>query len=119
MFLSLQHKKFDVYKVSSQLLVECYRIAIKLPATEQYNLIQQIKRAAVSVRLNLAEGSSRKSLQERKRFYEIARGSLIEIDTAFEICVILSYLNEHDLQNVGDLLNRAFAMLTKMIAVNS
>ena len=119
MFLSLQHKKFDVYKVSNLLLIECYKTAIKLPIGEQYNLVQQIKRAAVSVRLNLAEGSSRKSLQERKRFYEIARGSLIEIDAAFEICVGLSYLKEGDLQNVGVLLNRVFAMLTKMISVNS
>ena len=119
MFLTLEHKKFDVYTVSSQLLLECYRIVIKLPATELYNLSQQIKRAAVSVRLNLAEGSSRKSLQERIRFYEIARGSLVEIDAAFEICVGLNYVKEGDLQNVGKLLNRVFAMLTKMISVNS
>ena len=119
MFLSLQHKKFDVYKVSHLLLIECYKIAIKLPIGEQHNLVQQIKRAAVSVRLNIAEGSSRKSSQERKRFYEIARGSLIEIDAAFEICVGLSYLKEDDLQNVGELLNRVFAMLTKMMSVNS
>ena len=119
MFLLLEHKKFDVYKISSQLLVECYHITIKLPVTEQYNLVQQIKRAAVSVRLNLAEGSSRRSSPERKRFYEIARGSLIEIDAAFEICVELNYLGKDQLTNAGNLLNRTFAMLTKMINVNS
>jgi four helix bundle protein len=119
MFLTLEHKKFDVYKVSSQLLLECYRMSIKLPVTEKYNLIDQIRRASVSVRLNLAEGSSRKSSLERKRFYEIARGSLIEIDTAFEICVDLNYLNRDDLTNMGNLLNRAFSMITKMIYVNS
>jgi len=119
MFLTLQHKKFDVYEITGQLVVECYRIVIRLPATEQYNLSQQIKRAAVSVRLNLAEGSSRRTSLERKRFYEIARGSLIEVDAAFEVCVELNYLNKDELKDVGNLLNRAFGMITKMIDVNS
>jgi four helix bundle protein len=48
-------------------------------------MVQQIRRAAMSVHLNIAEGCSRKSIVERRRFFEIARGSVIEIDTAIGI----------------------------------
>ncbi|WP_226998928.1 four helix bundle protein [Flavisolibacter tropicus] len=78
-------------------------------------MVQQIRRAALSVKLNLAEGASRKSSIERSRYLEIARGSVIEIDAALETAVDLHYLNAGELNNTGILLNRCFAMLSKMI----
>jgi len=78
-------------------------------------MVQQIRRAALSVKLNLAEGSSRKSIVERKRFLEIARGSLVEIDAALETAVDLNYFKREDIAIVGELLNKCFAMLSKMI----
>ena len=57
-------------------------------------MIQQIRRAALSVVLNIAEGCSRKSEAERKRFFEISRGSLIEIDAAFDIANELGTLEK-------------------------
>ncbi len=119
MFLTLEHKKFDVYLVSHELLLECYKLVIKLPNSELFNLVQQIRRASLSIKLNIAEGSSRKSPIERRRFYEIARGSVIEIDSAFEVCVALKYLHEEELQTIGILINRCFSMLSKMIWVNN
>jgi four helix bundle protein len=79
MFLQLAHTKLDVYKVSQELALECYRITKQFPNEEKFALVQQIRRTATSVHLNLAEGCSRKSEAERKRFFEISRGSLIEI----------------------------------------
>jgi len=58
-----------------------------LPAEERFNMVQQIRRAALSVYLNITEGCSRRSVAERKRFYEISRGSIIEIDAVLELCV--------------------------------
>lgn len=78
MFLKLSHTRLSVYQYSKQLILECYRITNEFPEDEKFGMIQQIKRAALSVHLNLAEGSSRKSVRERKRFFEIARSSLIE-----------------------------------------
>src|SRR5215212_3606677 len=106
MFLALEHKKFDVYKVTRELLLECYKLVSKLPKSEVFNLVQQIQRASLSVILNITEGSSRKSAIERRRYYEIARGSVIEIDTAFEVCVALKYLQQEDLSTLGMLINR-------------
>ena len=92
MFLSLNHKKLDVYKAAGELIKECYQLTHQLPVEERFNLIPQIRRAALSVKLNIAEGSSRKSTVERNRYYEIARGSVIEIDAAMETCIALNYL---------------------------
>ncbi|MEP6747078.1 MAG: four helix bundle protein [Bacteroidota bacterium] len=66
MFLDLAHTKPDVFKVSRAVVINCYRETKLFPNDEKFALTQQIRRAAVSVHLNLAEGSSRKSLRERK-----------------------------------------------------
>lgn len=115
MFLQLNHKNLEAYKIARDFLKECYKVSSLLPSEEKYNLTQQIRRAALSVKLNIAEGSSRKSEIERKRFYQISRGSLIEIDTAFESDFDLNYFKEYDLAEVNKLINRAFALITGLI----
>jgi four helix bundle protein len=80
-------------------------------------MISQIRRAALSVHLNIAEGASRKSESERKRFYEIARGSVIEIDAALDIAKDLEYLNNLELIKLGDSMIRCFKILTALINV--
>ena len=115
MFLQLSHTKLDVYKCSRQFVNSCYLISRKLPAEERFILTQQIRRAALSVHLNLAEGSSRRSNGERKRYYEISRGSIIEIDAALDICFDLKYLTEEEMQQTGELMVRTFQMLSAMI----
>ena len=85
MFLQLAHTKLNVYQFSQELALECYRVTKKFPADERFAMTQQIRRAAISVHLNIAEGSSRKSLAERNRYFEISRGSVIEIDSAIGI----------------------------------
>ena len=115
MFLLLNHKSLDVYIASRELVKEVYQVTNKLPSEERFNMITQLRRAALSVKLNIAEGSTSKSDVERKRFLEVARGSVVEIDTALETAVDLNYLTESDLRDVGVLLNKCFAMLSKMI----
>lgn len=115
MFIQLNHKSLDIYKVIRELVKEIYQISLKLPSEEKFNMVQQIRRASLSVKLNLAEGSTRKSVVERKRYLEIARGSIVEIDAALETAVDLNYLQLNDLESIGNLLNRCFAMLSKMI----
>ena len=94
MFLQLKHEKLDVFQFSRSFVGECYRLTKELPAEERYNLIRQIRRAALSVHLNIAEGASGKSLGERKRFYEIARGSVIEIDAALDVAEDMGYIKK-------------------------
>jgi len=82
MFLQLAHTKTPVFQESKKFILECYRITKDFPKDERFAMVQQMRRAALSVHLNIAEGCSRKSEGERKRFFEISRGSLIEVDAA-------------------------------------
>jgi four helix bundle protein len=68
MFLDLSHTRLDVFIASKELIMLCYKIARSFPQEEKFALTQQIRRAAVSVHLNIAEGCSRRSVAERKRF---------------------------------------------------
>jgi four helix bundle protein len=115
MFLELNHKKLDVFQVSKQFVLHCYNETRSFPPEERFGVVSQIRRAALSVHLNISEGASRRSVIERKRFYEIARGSLIEVDTALDICIALNYTTKEKVQEFGQLLIRTFQMISKMI----
>ncbi len=69
----------------------------------------------MSVHLNIAEGSSRKSEAERKRYYEISRGSVIEIDAALDIANDLNYLTNFNSEKLGESMIKSFKMLSGMI----
>ncbi|HEX7847233.1 MAG TPA: four helix bundle protein [Chitinophagaceae bacterium] len=116
MFLQLNHQKLDIYGVSREFVFECYKLTKTLPAEEKFGMITQIRRAALSVHLNIAEGASRRSEAERKRFYEIARGSVIEIDAALDVANDLAYLQKDTLQKLGEAMIRCFKLLSGLIA---
>ena len=116
MFLELAHTKLDIFKISKSFVLCCYRETRNFPSEEKFGIIQQIRRAALSVHLNIAEGCTRKSATERKRFYEIARGSIIEIDTALDIAVELNYATKEKLKELGQFMVRSFQMISKMIS---
>ena len=113
--LNLSHKNLDVYKIALQLVKEVYRVTKLLPKEEVYGLVSQLRRAAVSVSSNLAEGAARKSSKEKKRFYEISRSSLVEVDTQMEICLLLEYVKNENLLGLEKHSESVFRMLSKMI----
>lgn len=109
------YKKLIVWQKSITLLKLTYAIVAKLPKHEEYNLKSQLPRAALSVSSNIAEGSGRKSDAERKRFYEVARSSVIEIDSQLEAGIILEYITPQDCAEINNIIIEEFRMLTKMI----
>ena len=115
MLLDLKHKQLAVYKEIRSLIKEAYLITKHLPDEERFNMVSQIRRAALSVHLNIAEGASRKSATERKRFFEISRGSVIEIDAAFDIANELNYLQNINLDNLREQAVRTFKILSGLI----
>ena len=115
MFLKLNHQKLDLYDASRLFVLECYKLSKVLPPEEKFGMISQIRRAALSVHLNIAEGSSRKSEIERKRYYEISRGSVIEIDAAIDIADDLGYLNNISLDKLGEQMIKCFKLISGMI----
>ena len=115
MFLDLAHTKFDVFRQTKFLVLEVYKFSLKLPAEERYSLTQQIRRAALSAHLNLCEGFSRKSKLERRRFFEVARGSVIEVDSIIDICVELKFCKSEDLLILEGLIKSGFNQLSALI----
>jgi len=115
MFLQLGHTKLEIYAPSRQFVLECYKLTKTFPAEEKFALTQQIRRAAISVHLNISEGSSRRSEADRKRFFEISRGSVIEIDAALDIASDLEYCTIENNQTLGQSLIKCFKLLTGLI----
>ena len=77
----MDHKKLDVWKYSMDLVVHVYKITSNFPKSEVYGLTSQMRRCAVSVPSNIAEGAARNSNKEYNRFLAIALGSLSELET--------------------------------------
>lgn len=119
MFLQLNHQKLQVYDTSRLFVTECYKLTRSLPLDERFGMISQIRRAALSVHLNIAEGASRKSERERKRFFEISRGSIVEIDAALDIAKELGYINKDTCPLLGNTMISCFKLLTRLIQSNS
>ena len=113
--LKLSHKKLDVWKKSMLLIKKVYIFSKTLPSEERFNLISQMRRSSISVASNIAEGFSRLSNQEKKRFIEISRSSLVELDTQFEVCIEVGYTKVEELTEFDDIINHVFAMLTNLL----
>ena len=118
MFLILHHQKLEVYSYSRKFVQECYKVTKIFPPEEKFGLTSQIRRAAISVHLNISEGFSRKSTAERKRYFEIARGSIIEIDAAMDVANDLEYLSNYELLTIGETTISCFKLLSKLIQSN-
>ncbi|HEV8504648.1 MAG TPA: four helix bundle protein [Chitinophagaceae bacterium] len=114
MFLQLAHTKTPVFQESKKFILECYRITKDFTKDEKFAMVQQMGRAALSVHLNIAEGYSRKS-ENGRRFFEISRGSIIEIDAAVDIAFSLKYKTEEELKQLGDHLISTFKQLTGLM----
>lgn len=113
--LNLAHKKLQVYQSAMELLKTIYGITKRFPAEEQYLLIYQLRKSAISICSNLAEGAARSTRPEQRRFYEISRSSLVELDTQLEIAKALRYLEEEDVLNLTGHIVSIFRQLTGMI----
>ncbi len=91
------HKELDVWKGSVEFVSEIYRITGSYPKDELFGIVSQIRRAAVSIPSNIAEGAARNHDPEFIQFLYISLGSLAEVETQLIISKNLDYLTQHDL----------------------
>ena len=103
----------DVWKLAMDLVVNVYEITSKFPVEERFGLTQQMRRAAVSIPSNIAEGAARKSSNEFIQFLHVSLGSLAELETQLIISERLGYLGNKD--NQSELCNRVRQMLLGLI----
>ncbi len=108
-----------VWQKSVDLVVRIYEITKMLPRAEFYGLTDQIRRAAVSIPSNIAEGQQRQSSKEFLNFLSIAKGSLGELKTQLIICDRLGYLDKEQMEplfNDCDVIGRMLNALMRSIA---
>ncbi|HWR17552.1 MAG TPA: four helix bundle protein [Terriglobales bacterium] len=88
------HQNLSVWRKAMEFARDVYRATEKFPQRELYCLAKQLRRAAVSVPSNIAEGYGRNSRSELHQFVGIARGSLAEVETQLELAQMLGYLSD-------------------------
>jgi len=113
--LEKPHKKLDVWLKSINLVQNIYEITKSFPKTEDYGLTSQIRRSAVSIPANIAEGAARQTKKEFIQFLHMAQGSLSELDTHMEIALKLDYMQKNSINDISVIMNDIDKMTTGLI----
>ena len=110
----LGYRKLDAYNKAQELVKAIYSLLKKFPKEEQFALCSQLRRAAVSITSNIAEGVTRYSYRDKVHFLEISYGSLMEVMSQLEIAFSLDYISQNDLQNAEILVVQVARLLTSL-----
>jgi four helix bundle protein len=112
------YRDLVVWQNSIKLAKTVYQLTLKFPKQETYALADQIRRAAVSVPSNIAEGQARKAPADFKRFLHIALGSLAEVDTQLVLAQEFGYLTKDDINameiQIQDLRKKLYALMNSL-----
>lgn len=109
-------RDLEVWQRSFDLALSVYRATMRFPADEKYGLTSQMRRAAVSVQANIAEGYRRSHRNDYIRFLEISSGSQAELESYLLIADRLEYLSKENFRELWELCERVGMMLTRLIA---
>lgn len=109
------HRLHDliIWKKSIQLVKEIYLVTENLPSQERYGIISQIRRCAVSIPSNIAEGAGRNNPKEFYHFLGIAMGSCYELETQLILLIELNFETEQNIQPLLELLTEIQKMIYK------
>lgn len=109
------YKELIVWQKSIVLVKEIYKITKNFPKSELLTLVNQIRRAAVSISSNIAEGYGRRSHKEYLQFYSIAYGSALEVETQLIISKELGFVDQAEFDKVNIVLTEVIKMLYVMV----
>ncbi len=115
-YMISSHRDLTVWQKAMGLVEAVYRLIKLLPSEEVYGLSAQMRRAAVSIPSNIAEGYGRKAAKEYARFLSIARGSNLELETQLLLCVRLGYIPETHIQDALNQSEEIGRMLNALIS---
>ena len=105
------YKNLDVWQLAMAIVIQIYRITRAFPAEEKFGLIAQLRRAAVAIPSNIAEGHSRLGAAEFRRFVSIARGSAAEVETQIAVAIALGFVAVDEITSLSSELDRLSKML--------
>lgn len=103
------YRDLEVWQIAMQLAEAIFKLTDSFPKTQQYVLVAQMQRCALSMPSNIAEGRSRHSKNDFIYHLNIARGSLAELETQLELSVRLGFIE--NVENITELTNRMTRML--------
>ena len=109
-------EKLNTWIKAKELCLSCYELTKKFPSEEKYALIDQIRRAAISVPSNIAEGYSRKSTKDLAHFFNIAQGSVFELMTQVDIALSLGYIDQSDKEKIYFLTNDTLKLINGFLS---
>ena len=109
------HKRLDVWKIAMELVQKVYSATSDFPKNEIYGITGQVRRAAVSIPSNIAEGAAIQTPKEFINFLHIAQGSLSEVDTQLDVAKNLGFLSDTVRIQLDQLMVRTDKMLTALI----
>jgi four helix bundle protein len=95
------YKDLDVWKFGRELVLDIYKVTKNFPEDEKYGLISQMRRSAISIPSNIAEGQGRNHSKDSIQFYYVSRGSLYELETQLIISNDLKYLSEPEFEAIS------------------
>ena len=106
------YRKLIAYVKACEVRRKVYRLIKNFPKEEQFALCDQLRRAAVSITSNIAEGMTRYSNKDKTHFLEISFGSLMEVMSQFEVAYDEKYINEDDFNNMETLIAETARVLS-------
>lgn len=109
------YKDLIVWQKSVELVLATYELTDKFPKTEMYGLTSQMRRAAVSVPSNIAEGTMRGTRKDYKHFVHTAFGSSAELETQIEIVKKLAYVKQFETERLEEILKEVMKMLNRLV----
>ena len=112
----MNFRRLEVYQIAVRFLPHSTEIADGLPP-RYAAMADQLRRASLSIVLNIAEGSGKTSGPDQRRFYSIARGSAMECAAIMDACLALALIERSQIQEVDQLLLSVVRMLSKMCRI--
>jgi len=111
----MDYKELEVWKESKDLVKQIYKVTESFPSTEQFGLINQIRRCSISIPSNIAEGIGRNHIKDTLQFLFIARGSLFELETQLILSFELSFISSEDYKNTIEKVHLCMKLISGFI----
>ncbi len=108
-------RQLIVWQEGKKLTLFIYKLTKKFPQEEKFALVSQMRRSSYSIIANIAEGNAKKHKKDRCNFFNIAQGSLVELDCFSEIAYELNYIQHKEYLKTTELINKCGYLLNKFI----
>ena len=109
------YRKLIAYQRAKEIVKRTYKLIKKFPIEERFAMCDQLRRAAISITSNIAEGVNRFSVKDKAHFIEIAYGSLMEVSSQFELAEELGYISSEDRLNMDSLIEEDARLLSGLL----